>query len=73
MISGRSALLVLTFAITGAALAAQSPAKLDKLDTSTKALTARTAAYVADYQVKFAFLVADEHYKQTVTKSDGYI
>ncbi len=40
------------------------------LDLSTKAITNRAAAYVADYQTKFAFLVADETYIQTVTRDD---
>jgi hypothetical protein len=39
------------------------------VDVSTKALTARAAAYVADYQVKFAFLVGKEHYSQTVMRA----
>jgi len=47
------------------AFASRSPGRLD---VSTKALTARAAAYVADYQVKFAFLVGKEHYAQTVTR-----
>jgi hypothetical protein len=38
-----------------------------KLDVSAKALAARAAAYVADYQTKFAFLVAAETYTQIVT------
>ena len=40
-----------------------------RLDVSTKALTARAAAYVADYQVKFAFLVGKERYSQTVIRA----
>lgn len=40
-----------------------------RLDVSTKALTARAATYVADYQVKFAFLVGKERYSQTVMRA----
>jgi hypothetical protein len=45
-----------------------TPAPQNRLDVSTKALTSRAAAYVADYQVKFAFLVGKEKYSQTVTR-----
>ncbi len=54
--------LALWAALTLAA-APQSP----RLDYSAKALAARASAYVTEYQTKFAFLVADEHYRQTVT------
>jgi hypothetical protein len=50
-----------------AALATPPPSTPGSIDISTKALTDRAAAYVADYQTKFAFLVAQENYTQTVT------
>ncbi|HUL74500.1 MAG TPA: hypothetical protein VLT86_15435 [Vicinamibacterales bacterium] len=40
-----------------------------KLDDSAKALAARAAKYVADYQTKFSFLVASETYTQVVTSA----
>jgi hypothetical protein len=64
----RPAALLLASALAGGTAVPQSDAKLDM---STKALTARAAAYVADYQTKFAFLVADERYKQNVQDADG--
>src|SRR5436190_24197221 len=36
-----------------------------KVDTSAKAVIARAAAYVAQYQKDFAFLLATEHYQQS--------
>jgi hypothetical protein len=45
------------------------PRSEGRLDVSTKALTARAAAYVADYQIKFAFLVGRERYSQTVMRA----
>jgi len=45
----------------------------DRLDLSTKAIEARAAAYVADYQTKFAFLVASEMYTQAVTRTGADI
>jgi len=71
MTTARVASLVVLSALAAVAVAPQSSNA--KLDTSTKALTARTAAYVADYQTKFAFLVAEERYSQTVTRSDHFI
>jgi hypothetical protein len=43
-----------------------------KLDLSEKALVARASAYVADYKKQFAFLVADEEYKQTLYLGDRH-
>jgi hypothetical protein len=45
------------------------PRSQGRLDVSTKALSARAAAYVADYQIKFAFLVGKELYAQTVVRA----
>lgn len=67
----RVAPLVVLSALAAGAVAPQSSNA--RLDTSTKALTARAAAYVADYQTKFAFLVAEETYKQTVWRRDQLI
>ena len=60
-------LLPLVAVVAGTLAAAPQSAHLD---LSTKAITNRAAAYVADYQTKFAFLVADETYIQTVTRDD---
>lgn len=62
------ALLVVTSALAAAAIAPQSSNA--RLDTSAQTLVSRAAAYVAEYQTKFAFLVADEKYTQTVTRPD---
>jgi hypothetical protein len=67
----RVAPLVVLSALAAVAVAPQSSNA--KLDTSTKALAARAAAYVADYQTKFAFLVAEETYKQTVWRRDQLV
>jgi hypothetical protein len=53
-----------------AAVAAAPQSSTAKLDNSAKALAARAAAYVADYQTKFAFLVAEENYTQAVWRRD---
>jgi hypothetical protein len=71
MTTARVAPLVVLSALAAVAVAPQSSNA--KLDTSTKALTARAAAYVADYQTKFAFLVAEETYKQTVWHRDQLV
>jgi hypothetical protein len=63
---------LVTLTTVCAALAiASAPPQAPKLDLSAKALAARASAYVADYQTKFAFLVADEHYRQTVTTGES--
>ena len=68
MTAPRIAALVVASAVAAAAAAPQSSTA--KLDNSPKALATRAAAYVADYQTKFAFLVAEETYKQTVWRRD---
>jgi hypothetical protein len=49
--------------------AAFAPQSTSRLDVSTKALTARAAAYVADYQTTLAFLIGKEQYSQTVWRA----
>jgi len=71
MTTARVASLVVLSALAAVAVAPQSSNA--KLDTSTNALAARAAAYVADYQTKFAFLVAEETYKQTVWRRDQLV
>ena len=61
--------LTMVLACAGASVLGQPPD--ERLDDSTKAITARAAAYVADYQARFAFLVSDEHYVQTVTRGNS--
>ena len=43
----------------------------DRQDLSVKTLVARTSRYVADYQERFSFLVADEVYAQQAITPDG--
>ena len=54
-------------AVTALAAAIAAHPSGQKLDDSSKALAARAAKYVADYQTKFSFLVASETYTQIVT------
>ena len=51
------------------AVAAAPPPQ--KVDTSPPAVVTAAARYVADYQQQFAFLIADEHYRQTRLTPDG--
>jgi hypothetical protein len=62
------------------ALTADAPAAAPRVealtqqpDTSTKALVAAAARYVAKYQQDFAFLIADEAYSQTRTDAGGHV
>lgn len=71
MTAARIAPLLVLSALAAGAVAPQSSNA--KIDNSTKALTARAAAYVAEYQTKFAFLVAEETYKQTVWRHDQLV
>jgi len=61
--------------LTLAGAAATPPQKVDtpsrKVDTSPRAVVTAAASYVADYQQQFAFLIADEHYRQTRLTPDG--
>ena len=50
-----------------AAPSAQAP----RLDVSEKALTSAAVNYVTEYEKQFAFLIADEEYRQTLFDADG--
>ncbi len=55
-----------------AALAIALPsAQIQKPDISEKALTSAAVNYVAEYEKQFAFLIADEEYRQTLFDADG--
>jgi hypothetical protein len=54
--------------LTLAGAAAMPP---QPVDTSPRAVVTAAARYVADYQQQFAFLIADEHYRQTSLTPDG--
>ena len=62
--------VTLGLAVCGALGVAASQAPRQP-DLSVKALVAATARYVADYQERFAFLVADEAYVQQAIGPDG--
>lgn len=67
-LSTRPAIILLASVL--AVAAAHTSHDASRADNSAKAIAARAAAYVADYQTKFAFLIADERYNQTVTRGD---
>ena len=50
---------------------AVAPTQTQKLDLSEKALVARASKYVAEYEKQFAFLIADEDYRQKLFDADG--
>jgi hypothetical protein len=58
--------------IVGAlALPVPLPAQDGRIDTSPRAVVTSAAQYVAAYQKDFAFLIADEHYRQTRLTPEG--
>lgn len=59
-----NAALTIGLLFGGALALADVRADLQKLDLSPRALAAAAATYVADYQAKFKFLVAEETYTQ---------
>ena len=46
-------------------------ANQERLDLSEKALVTRASRYVEEYEKQFAFLIADEEYRQTQFGADG--
>jgi hypothetical protein len=48
-------------------------ARSQRPDTSAKAVTNAAAAYVAGYEERFAFLLADERYEQQVVDDAGHV
>lgn len=69
MTAGRaSVLLAVLTLVVAPTVGAQQPAPLD---LSTKALVAAATAYVADYEERFKFLLADEDYTQRVYNASG--
>lgn len=65
----RQALFVI--AVASCAWTASASMQAPKINLSEKALTAAAVRYVADYEKQFAFLIADEEYRQTVFDADG--
>jgi hypothetical protein len=60
-------LVVLALAL---GMTAAAPAGQQKIDLSTRALVAAASKYVAEYETKFKFLIADESYTQATYDHD---
>ena len=60
-----------TSILAAAAWAPAGSAQSPKLDLSEKALVARASRYVTEYEKQFAFLIADEEYRQTQFDADN--
>jgi hypothetical protein len=58
-------------AVIGVTLMAAGAAQAPRLDLSERALVRLASRYVADYERQFAFLVADEEYRQLRLGADG--
>ena len=58
-------------AVIGLALAAAAGAQAPRLDLSERALVRLASRYVTEYEKQFAFLVADEEYRQSRLGADG--
>jgi hypothetical protein len=63
--------VILACTATSAVAVTAHPPQAGEPDTSARAVAARAASYVADYQQAFAFLVADEHSVQLATWDAG--
>jgi hypothetical protein len=73
MLQRRAVLSGLAIAIATMVLhASPAPGPGPQNETSTRALVAAAAKYVARYQQDFAFLIADESYSQTRTDAGGH-
>src|SRR6266849_10206218 len=68
MVKYLEAMRLLAIGAVGLLIAAPSP---QDPDTSVKAVTAAAAAYLAEYQKQFSFLLADEEYVQQVFDQSG--
>lgn len=62
---------LLTAGTLALAAIAVAPTQTQTLNLSEKALVARASKYVAEYEKQFAFLIADEDYRQKRFDADG--
>lgn len=68
MVPSRAGLSASLLTVVGIAFPSAQAARPD---VSEKALTSAAVNYVAEYEKQFAFLIADEEYRQTLFDADG--